>query len=228
MGAVVLGRVTVVPRSRLIGWVVLVGVLAAISYAAHFASDGDIPDDALYRWSTAIGGLVQYAIILVIVLALARGLAPATLGLRAPASWRSAVGWLVASIVAIWVIGAILNIFLKAGEEQGLVPDGWDPDRAAAFAANFVVVALVAPVVEELTYRGLGFAAVRDAYGAGAAVVVTAAAFGLAHGLVVALPVLTIFGLILGWLRLRTESLYPPIILHALFNGIALIASVTV
>ena len=186
---------TVVPRSRLIGWVVLVGVLAAISYAAHFASDGDIPDDALYRWSTAIGGLVQYAIILVIVLALARGLAPATLGLRAPASWRSAVGWLVASIVAIWVIGAILNIFLKAGEEQGLV---------------------------------LGFAAVRDAYGAGAAVVVTAAAFGLAHGLVVALPVLTIFGLILGWLRLRTESLYPPIILHAFFNGIALIASVTV
>jgi hypothetical protein len=228
MGVVVLGRVTVVPRSRLIGWVVLVGLLAAISYAAHFASDGDIPDDALYRWSTAIGGLVQYAIILVIVLALARGLAPATLGLRAPASWRAAAGWLVASIVAIWVIGAILNIFLKAGEEQGLVPDGWDPDRAAAFAANFVVVALVAPIVEELTYRGLGFAAVRDAFGAVAAVVVTAAAFGLAHGLVVALPVLTIFGLILAWLRLRTESLYPPIMLHALFNGIALIASVTV
>jgi hypothetical protein len=228
MGVVVLGRVTVVPRSRLIGWVVLVGLLAAISYAAHFASDGDIPDDALYRWSTAIGGLVQYAIILVIVLALARGLAPATLGLRAPASWRAAAGWLVASIVAIWVIGAILNIFLKAGEEQGLVPDGWDPERAAAFAANFVVVALVAPIVEELTYRGLGFAAVRDAFGAVAAVVVTAAAFGLAHGLVVALPVLTIFGLILAWLRLRTESLYPPIILHALFNGIALIASVTV
>ena len=219
---------TVVPRSRLIGWAVLVAVLAAISYAAHFASEGDIPDDALYRWSTAIGGLVQYVIILVIVLALARGLAPATLGLRAPASWRAAAGWLAGALVAIWVIGAILNLFLKAGEEQGLVPDGWDSDRAAAFAANFVVVALVAPVVEELTYRGLGFAAVRDAFGAIAAVGVTAAAFGLAHGLVVALPVLTIFGLILGWLRLRTESLYPPIILHAFFNGIALIASVTV
>ncbi len=228
MGAVVLGRVTVVPRPRLVGWAILVGVLASISYAANFAADGDPPDDALYRWSTAVGGLVQYAIILVVVLALARGLAPATLGLRAPASWRSAAGWLVAAMVAIWVIGAILNIFLEAGEEQGLVPDGWDPDRAAAFAANFVVVALVAPVVEELTYRGLGFAAVRDAFGGIAAIVVTAVAFGLAHGLVVALPVLTIFGLILGWLRWRTASLYPPIILHALFNGIALIASVTV
>ena len=55
---------------------------------------------------------------------------------------------------------------------------------------------------------------------------VTAVAFGLAHGLVVALPILTLFGLVLGWLRLRTASLYPPIILHALFNGIALVASV--
>jgi len=128
--------------------------------------------------------------------------------------------------VAIWVIGAALNPFLKAGEEQGLVPDDWDPDRAGAFVANFVVVALVAPIVEELTYRGLGFAAVRQFFGGAAAVVVTGVAFGLAHGLVIALPVLTIFGLILGWLRLRTASLYPPIILHAIFNGTALLAAV--
>jgi membrane protease YdiL (CAAX protease family) len=51
-------------------------------------------------------------------------------------------------------------------------------------------------------------------------------AFGLVHGLVIALPVLTIFGLILGWLRLRTASLYPSIILHAIFNGTALVAAV--
>ena len=89
-------------------------------------------------------------------------------------------------------------------------------------------MALVAPVVEELTYRGLGFAAVQELFGAGVAVVVTALAFGLAHGLVIALPVLTIFGLILGWLRLRTKSIYPPIILHAIFNGAALIAAVAV
>jgi membrane protease YdiL (CAAX protease family) len=43
---------------------------------------------------------------------------------------------------------------------------------------------------------------------------------------VVALPVLTIFGAILAWLRLKTESLYPPIILHAIVNGAALLASV--
>ena len=215
------------PRTRLVGWTILVTILAALSYAANLAG-GDTPDDVLYQWSTAIGGVVQYAIILAVVLLLSRGIAPQALGLRRPASWARAAGWIVAGLVSIWVIGSILNIFLKAGEEQGLVPDGWDSSRAAPFVANFVVVAAVAPVVEELTYRGLGFAALRDARGATAAVVLTAIAFGLAHGLVVALPVLTIFGAILAWLRWKTESLYPTIILHAVFNGAALIAAVTV
>lgn len=228
MGAVVLGRLTEVPKPRLVGWAVLVTVLAALSYAANLADASDPPDDLLYRWSSAVGGLVQYAIILGIVLAIARGIAPATLGLVRPDSWRRAAARIGIALVAIWAIGAVLNLFLEAGKEQGLVPNGWDPGRAAPFVANFVVVVGVAPVVEELTYRGLGFAAVRDTYGTGAAVVVTALAFGLAHGLFVALPVLTIFGLILAWLRLETGSIYPTIMLHALFNGVALLAAVTV
>lgn len=219
---------TEVPRPRLVGWAILVTALAAISYAANLADTGDTPDDLLYRWSSAIGALIQYGIILGIVLAIARGIAPATLGLVRPGSWAAAAGRVASALVAIFVIGAVLNVFLEAGKEQGLVPNGWDSSRAAPFVANFVVVAGVAPFVEELTYRGLGFAAVRDAFGNGAAVVVTALAFGLAHGLFVALPVLTIFGLILAWVRLKTGSIYPTIALHALFNGIALIAAVTV
>ena len=219
---------TVVPRSRLVGWAIFVSALAALSYTANILDTGDEPDDLLFRWSSAIGGLIQYAFILAIVLLIARGIAPATLGLVRPASWPRAAGRVATALVSIWVIGAVLNIFLEAGKEQGLVPSGWDSSRAAPFVANFVVVAGVAPVVEELTYRGLGFAAVRDAFGNGAAVGVTAIAFGLAHGLFVALPVLTIFGLILAWVRLTTGSIYPTIALHAVFNGIALIAAVTV
>ncbi len=228
MGAVVLGGLTRVPRSRLAGWAILVVALATLSYLARLLGDGDIPEDALYQWDTAVGGLVQYVIILVLVLAIARDLAPATLGLKRPHSWGGAVGKILLALVGIWIVGFLLNFVLEAGEEQGLVPDGWDPDRAAPFVANFVVVALAAPIVEELTYRGLGFAAVRDAFGVALAVGVTAIAFGLAHGLVIALPVLTIFGAILAWLRLSTDSLYPPIVLHAIFNGAALIAAVSV
>jgi membrane protease YdiL (CAAX protease family) len=217
-----------VPPGRLVGWFVLVGLLATLSYAANLSEAGDPPNDLLYRWSTAVAGVVQYAIILVVVLLLARGLPRETaLGLRRPASWPRALGLVLAGYVVILAIAYVLDLVLQAGEEQGLVPEEWEPSRAAPFVANFLVVAIVAPVVEELTYRGLGYGAIRAAWGSAAAVVVTSLAFGLAHGLVVALPVLTLFGVVLALVRARTESVYPPIVLHAAFNGIALLAAVT-
>jgi hypothetical protein len=47
---------------------------------------------------------------------------------------------------------------------------------------------------QETIYRGFGFAAVRSSCGRLAAVLVTGLAFGLSHGLLLALPVLTFFG----------------------------------
>ena len=165
MGAVVLGRLTEVPRPRLrrLGDP-RHGSWRALSYAAQPRRGGDPPDDVLYQWSTAVGGADRSTRSSSRSCSCSHGASR-----RRPSGCVGRVlghapsGWIVAALVAIWVIGAILNIFLKAGEEQGLVPDGWDADRAAPFVANFVVVAVVAPFVEELTYRGLGFAAVRDA-----------------------------------------------------------------
>ena len=79
--------------------------------------------------------------------------------------------------------------------------------------------------MEELTYRGLGFTLLSP-YGTWVSILVTGVLFGLAHGLLVALPVLTAFGIVIGWLRARTDSIYPAIVLHALFNGAALLVSV--
>jgi membrane protease YdiL (CAAX protease family) len=59
------------------------------------------------------------------------------------------------------------------------------------------------------------------------AIIVSGVLFGAAHGLVVALPILAVFGIVNGVLRVRTNSIYPPMALHAAFNGIALIAAVS-
>ena len=88
MVAVVLGVMTEVPRPRLVGWAILVTALAALSYAANLADTGDTPDDLLYRWSSAVGGLIQYAIILAIVLLIARGIAPRPSGSSVPPRGR--------------------------------------------------------------------------------------------------------------------------------------------
>ena len=207
-------------------WALLVLALIALGYASNAASAGPPDRDALYRYATAVGALVQYAVMLGIVLVISRGLTRATLGFRRPASWPRALALAGAGLVAIWGAGWVLNLFLEAGEEQGLVPESWDSSRAGAFLANFAVIAVVAPIVEETTYRGLGFAALAASFGPVAAVLVTGVAFGLSHGLVVALPVLSLFGVILAWLRWKTASLYPPIALHAVFNAAALVAAV--
>jgi membrane protease YdiL (CAAX protease family) len=224
-----MGRLTVTTTAMRVGWFVLAGLLALAAYAANFAASNTTTDDKhdlLYKWSSAVAGGIQYAIIAGIVYVLARQLAPSALGLQRPESWGKAIGYAAAALVTVFVLGAVLNIFLKAGEEQGLVPDRWEASKAAPFVANFVVVAVVAPVVEELTYRGLGFAVLRDMYGQTAAIVGCGLAFGLAHGLFVALPILSIFGMILAWLRVKTTSIYPSMLLHATFNAIALIVAV--
>ena len=52
--------------------------------------------------------------------------------------------------------------------------------------------------------------------------------FGLAHGLLVSLPIIVAFGCVLAWVRARTDSVFPGMFLHALFNLIAIVAAVTI
>ena len=128
----------------------------------------------------------------------------------------------------LWTVVLILLILwaLGAADEQGLTPKAWDSSRAGAYAANFVAVALVGPIVEELMYRGAGMALLAR-YGSTVAVLVTAVAFGLAHGLVLALAALVFFGLVIALLRQRTGSVYPCMVVHCAFNATSLILAVT-
>ena len=212
---------------RLAAWLVLVGALAAFAYVGR-AAEGDPPNDVLYRYDTAVGSAILYGLVLAAVFLICQGFSIRDLlALRRPTSWGRAAGIALAIFGLMLGLGAALDPFLDAGEEQGLTPDEWQPDRAGAFAANVVVVAGVAPVVEELTYRGIGFSLLLR-FGRIAAIVLVGIAFGLGHGLFAALPILIAFGVALAFLRDRTSSVYPPILLHAAFNGMALALAVTV
>jgi membrane protease YdiL (CAAX protease family) len=207
------------------GLIVLIGVLNAAGHAAKGAPGKNV----LYEYSTAIGGLIQYAVILSIVLAIAHRLDwIEVFALRRPRSLQAAAGWIVAALAAIWALSYAIGKVLDAGKDQGLVPDHWEPKHAGAFAANFAVVVLVAPVVEELTFRGFGVSGLAGILGPAWAIVGVGVAFGVWHGLLIAFPVLAIFGAILAVVRIRTASVYPSMVVHAIFNGVALIAAVAV
>jgi membrane protease YdiL (CAAX protease family) len=205
---------------KLVGWLALVGSLAALNYASRFTS-GKPPPDTLYRYGTAVSGIIFYAITLAIVLWIARGIPRGELGLRRPKSWPRALGLALVILVALLIAEALLESILHATREQGLEPPRWEPDKAVPFALNAAVVVLAAPLVEELTFRGAGFALLARISTA-STLVGTSIAFAAAHGLVNGFPGLFLFGGAVVLLRLRTESLYPGMLLHASFNALAL------
>lgn len=210
---------------KLVAWLGFVLAIAAINYSARF-SGGPPPKDILYRWDTAIGSAVEFGVFLVIAVVIARG-APELLALRRPKSWRGALGGALIVLVGIYALSAILAPLLHPGQEQGLTPDKWNPARASPFFANAFVVCVIAPFVEELTFRGVGYSLLRARFGVEPALVGSALGFGLAHGLVEALPLLVAFGIGLAWLRERQRSTIPGMILHGTFNAIALAVSLS-
>lgn len=213
---------------RLSGWLSLVGALIVLNYAARYGTETEtVTREAFYRWATVVGAGVQFGIMLGLTLLIVRGAVTDLLALRRPRSWKKAAGIMLGVFVGVFVLSGILSALgLRPGEEQGLAPAGWDSSRAAPFAANFVVAVALVPLVEELLFRGAGFSLLAR-WGRGAAIVGTGVLFGLGHGLLEALPILIAFGVGLAWLRDRSDSVYPPILLHGIFNGVSLIAAVT-
>jgi membrane protease YdiL (CAAX protease family) len=181
----------------------------------------------LYTWSAALFELVQIGVTLGIVLLIVRGRPKNEyLGLRRPSSWAPAAGLCVLVLSTVFLLGWILSPVLHPGNEQGLVPKTWHPEHAGAFAANFFAVAVLAPIVEELTFRGLGYKLL-EPFGRWTAIVLVGLCFGLAHGLVEALPILVVFGAGLAYVRSRTGSVYPGMIVHGAFNSLVLIVAVS-
>jgi membrane protease YdiL (CAAX protease family) len=218
-----------VSRIRLACWVALVAAIAALNYRARFSggSDSSSGRDAVYSYSTFANGMVVYAFWLALVLAIAVDRWD-LLALRPPRSWRRAAGLAGTAIAAIYVLEAIVSLVplpQSPGKEQGLTPTHWESAHAGAFAANLVLFAVVAPIVEELTFRGVGQSLLAFV-GRWPSFLLVGLAFGLAHGLVEALLVLVPFGIALAWLRDRTKSVVPGMVVHALFNAIALVAAV--
>jgi membrane protease YdiL (CAAX protease family) len=214
-------------RAPLALWSSFVLAFTTLSYTLRFTS-GKPPKDLLYRWSTVVGNLVQFAIIAAIVYGIAglSGERRRVLALRRPTSWRTAFRIGLGVGVGIYVLTIALGPILHPNREQGVTPDTWEPRHLAAYIANGIVIAVVAPIVEELTFRGLGYSLLAR-YGRWAAIIGTGVAFGLAHGLVNAFPFLAAFGIGLAYLRSRVDSVYPGMIVHGLFNAIALTVAVS-
>ncbi len=163
------------------------------------------------------------------------------IGLRCASSWRN-YGWalliaalaLLLSLLPPWLaFGSGSNNWLAAHAAMldgaaGPMPDGWA--GWLVFAALTIPALLLSPIGEELFFRGMLQTAVGNRWGMRIGLLVQAVAFALAHlahyGWQPWQPALLLFWLpgmfvtawLLGWLRLKSGSLFPAMLAHAAFN----------
>lgn len=90
-----------------------------------------------------------------------------------------------------------------------------------AMVALFALLAIGAPLVEELFFRGLLLRALLGRASAPVAIVVSALLFGVAHFEPLQFAGLAAFGVVLGLLAWSTSRLAPGIAAHAAFNAAA-------
>ena len=145
------------------------------------------------------------------------------LGLR---PFRPSAIWLLLGTLVVYYIAAGLfaSLVLKPDQEDigGELGIG-NPSIVIAVAAVLMIV-LLAPVAEELFFRGFVFAGLRTRWSLWPAAITSGLIFGLVHaptGITTVVPLATL-GLALCWLYDRTGSLWPCVIAHMINNGLAL------
>jgi membrane protease YdiL (CAAX protease family) len=91
-------------------------------------------------------------------------------------------------------------------------------DDPLALGGLFVLICVLAPLVEETIFRGFIFAGLRQQLTLAPAVVTSAALFALLHANPEAMLPIGLIGVVLAVLYEQTRSLWPGIICHALNN----------
>jgi uncharacterized protein len=143
------------------------------------------------------------------------------------------VAWALPVFVATLAVVAVITPFVQARPDSPLPPAG----ELGGFLVNLLAGVIVAPIGEEIMFRGLATTAWMADMGASRAIVRGAIFFAAVHiiGLTgvdagqaiaaafVAFVARVPVALALGWLFARTGSIWAPLGLHAAFNGILLV-----
>jgi hypothetical protein len=147
------------------------------------------------------------------------------LGFRTPPAIRSLAGFGLGFVVIL-----IINVGWGVIQQE-LALEG-QPDVLPLFGEGMrgLVVALllggvVAPVAEEVFFRGFLYAGMRDRWGMVWGLVISSVIFSVVHVVPGVLVPIFLIGVVLAYAYERTDSLWLPIALHSALNSLAFIGA---
>ena len=210
------------------GWGLLAGLFLAFLVAPALV----LPFDPEFEEDTTL--LVAQGLLGVSLLGVAVGAASrwrftplretlASLGLRRFAP--SALGWMLLALFVYYLAAALFASFVLQPEQEDIGGElGVGDENLLIAIAAVVLIAGLAPIAEELFFRGFLFSGLRGRLSLWPAAVIAGLLFGGIHavtGITTVIP-LTALGIALCWLYEKTGSLWPCVIAHAFNNGLAL------
>ncbi len=176
-----------------------------------------------------LGALVYGVVILAVYLFAVRraGGDWAVLGFRSFAFW-----WLpfIPVLALVQLLGmSIINLVLVLPFTGGTFENpqiealtGGSALSLRDFGLLLILVAVIAPIAEEIFFRGMLYPLLRQRWSPKVAIVINGFVFALIHFIPLLIPGLFFVGIVLAWVRERSGSIIPAILLHAAQNAIVL------
>lgn len=216
-------------RDLALGFAVLaLGFLAVIAIQVLMVGLGasgnpdtiDVPRALLTLGFEGLLGVVA------LLLAARRGFSLRALGLRLPRRWALLPGAVLSAYAALVAYQVVLQLLAHFGvETSGLsegntLPVGGGVSLAAWILLGVAVV-VVAPIAEEIFFRGLVFRALAGRMPLPAAYAVSGLVFAAFHLNVSVLVPFALIGAIFAWAFWNSGSLWTTIGAHAAVNGLS-------
>jgi membrane protease YdiL (CAAX protease family) len=150
-----------------------------------------------------------------------------TFALRTPKS--SDLAFSALSVIVIGFLATqLINLLIRAFPRN--TPEGLDTinkilsdPSGALFVSVIVAVCIIAPIVEEIIFRGILWRVSEKLISSNFAWAATSILFALAHLDLIHIIAVFPLGVLFGYLRKRTNSIVAPMLAHALHNTISIL-----
>ncbi len=223
-----------VSRWRIWDFVVVffAGIGGSIVATVLIAAGGANPLDPL-PFSLVFLTQAAASFIVVVILSRRRGSgslsADAGLIVRGGHWWGVLAGMGLQIAISLVTAPLIVWMFPEGPPQQGVSEIAGQSDTLIEQLAVFLAIAVAAPIVEEIIYRGILLSVLDRMMAKWPAILVSAAVFASVHLLdpnaIAVIPGLFLVGVALAWAALRTGDLSLPIALH---SGINLLAAISI
>lgn len=200
----------------------IIDIPAALFFGVKISSASKLPP-GLEILNTAVQDVAFVGAVVIFAQLGGRKFATWQIGLRPIGLWR-AVGAVLLTVVVFFIFTGIWSAAMEVSTKEKLLEQLGANESTLLLLASAALTCVVAPVCEEILFRGYIFAALCNWHGWLLAALITGLVFGGVHvgsAPVVDLVPLAFLGFALCVLYHRTRSLYPCIATHAINNSIA-------